>query len=99
MKKLARRDRMRIYGDLLSILKAEQKSDSKIVLIKVQAKLHVSFDRLKRYLSDLEALDLIEDQISYKLTQKGKQYLTEYQKIVDFMESMGISSQGKKEPV
>ncbi len=91
MKKIARRDKMKIYGDLLSILQAERKDTEKIVLIHIQTKLNVPFDRLKSYLSDLESLGLIQDQISYKLTQKGKQYLKEYQKIVDFMERMGIS--------
>ena len=76
MKKIARRDKMKIYGDLLSILQAEQSDTEKIVLIRVQAKLNVSFDRLKGYLSDLEALNLIENQVSYRLTPKGKQYLT-----------------------
>jgi predicted transcriptional regulator len=91
MKKIARRDKMKIYGDLLSILQAERSDTAKIVLIHIQTKLNVPFDRLKSYLSDLEALSLIEDQISYRLTEKGKQYLKEYQKIVDFMERMGIS--------
>jgi predicted transcriptional regulator len=91
MKTIARRDKMKLYGDLLSILQIEQTESDKIVLIRVQAKLNVSFDRLKGYLSDLESLNLIENQVSYKLTQKGKQYLKEYQKVVDFMERMGIS--------
>jgi predicted transcriptional regulator len=91
MKKLARRDKMKIYGDLLSILQAERSDAEKIVLIRVQAKLNVPFDRLKSYLSDIEALDLIDDQFSYRLTKKGKQYLKEYRMIVDFMERMGIS--------
>jgi predicted transcriptional regulator len=91
MKKIARRDKMRLYGDLLFILQTEQSEAEKIVLIRVQAKLNVSFDRLKGYLSDLEELNLIDNQISYRLTPKGKQYLREYQKVVDFMERMGIS--------
>jgi predicted transcriptional regulator len=91
MKKIARRDKMRLYGDLLFILQTEQSEAEKIVLIRVQAKLNVSFDRLKGYLSDLEELNLIDNQISYRLTSKGKQYLREYQKVVDFMERMGIS--------
>jgi len=91
MKKIARRDKMKIYGDLLFILQAERSDTEKIVLIRVQAKLNVPFDRLKSYLSDIESLNLIEDQVSYRLTQKGKQYLKEYRKIVDFMERMGIS--------
>jgi predicted transcriptional regulator len=91
MKKKARRNKMKIYGDLLSIFNAEKSNTEKIVLIRVQAKMNVPFDRLKSYISDLEDLDLIGDQISYNLTEKGKQYLDEYQKILDFMERMGIS--------
>jgi len=91
MKRIARRDKMKIYGDLLSILKAESKSSDKIVLTRIQAKLNVPFDRLKCYISDLEDLGLIENQVSFKLTQKGRQYLNEYITILDFMERMGIA--------
>ena len=82
---------MKIYGDLLSILKAEKNNTDKIVLTRVQTRINVPFDRLKSYISDLEDLNLIEDQLSYNLTQKGKQYLDEYRKILDFMERMGIA--------
>jgi predicted transcriptional regulator len=91
MKRIARRDKMKIYGDLLSILKAESRRTEKIVLTRVQAKLNVPFDRLKRYISDLEDLGLIENQVSYKLTSKGKEYLHEYRTILDFMERIGIA--------
>jgi predicted transcriptional regulator len=91
MKKKARRNKMKIYGDLLSILKAEKSKTDKIVLTRVQAKMNVPFDRLKSYLSDLEDLNFIEDQLSYNLTQKGKQYIDEYNQILDFMERMGIA--------
>jgi predicted transcriptional regulator len=91
MKKKARRNKMKIYGDLLCIIKVEKKSADKIVLTRIQAKMNVPFDRLKNYISDLEDLELIENQSSYNLTQKGKQYLDEYQKILDFMERMGVA--------
>lgn len=90
MKKKARRNKMKIYGDLLLILKAEKINRDKIVLTHVQTKMNVPFDRLKSYISDLEDLKLIEDQISFNITQKGNQYLNEYKKILDFMERMGI---------
>ena len=91
MKRIARRDKMKIYGDLLSILGVESRSIEKVVLTRVQAKLNVPFDRLKQYISELEDLNLIEDQVSYELTQKGKQYLNEYTTVLDFMERMGIA--------
>jgi len=89
MKKIARRDRIKIYGDLLSILYAEK--NQKIVLSRVQVQIRVPFDRLKNYISELKELDLIEDETSLKLTEKGKKYIEEYQKILDFMKQMGIS--------
>ncbi len=91
MKKKAKRNKMKIYGDLLSILKAEKKITDRVVLTRIQTKMNVPFDRLKNYISDLEDLKLIEDQLSFDLTQKGKQYLDEYQKILDFMERMGVA--------
>ena len=89
MKNLQRRDRVKIYGDLLSILNAEANSE-KIVLTKVQVQINVPFDRLKNYISELNELGLIENEYSLKLTEKGKQFLREYEKVLDFMKRMGL---------
>jgi predicted transcriptional regulator len=97
MKNLQRRDRVKIYGDLLAILHAEANSE-KIVLTKVQVQINVPFDRLKNYISELNGLGLIEDEISLKLTEKGKQFLREYEKVLDFMKRMGLIY-GKKKKI
>jgi predicted transcriptional regulator len=85
-----RRDKMKIYGDLLSILNAEPKSE-KIILTRIQVKMNVPFDRFKQYLSDLEALGFIDNPTSLRLTDKGRRYLEDYRKILDLMDHMGIS--------
>jgi predicted transcriptional regulator len=90
MKQIARRDRMKIYGDLLSLLYAESREE-KIVLTHVQVQIRVPFDRLKTYISELNDLGLIQDQTSLKLTEKGKQYIVEYGKVLDFMKRMGVA--------
>jgi predicted transcriptional regulator len=90
MKKIVRRDKLKIYGDLLSILYAENKEE-KIVLTHIQTKINVPFDRLKNYISELKDLDLIDDDVSLKLTEKGKRYLQDYEKVLGFMERMGIA--------
>jgi predicted transcriptional regulator len=90
MKRIQRRDKLKIYGDLLAILNAEANND-KIVLSKVQLKIGVPFDRLKVYISDLKELGMIEEEGSIKLTKKGKQYLNEYEEVLDFMKRMGIA--------
>jgi predicted transcriptional regulator len=90
MKKLPRRDKLKIYGDLLFNLYHEAKTE-KVVLSRVQLRINVPFDRLKTYISDLEELGLIEDETSLKLTEKGKQYVREYEAVLDFMKRMGLT--------
>ena len=92
MKKLPRRDKLKIYGDLLSILYSETKRE-KIVLTHIQLKTNVPFDRLKIYVAELKELGLIQDELSLKLTEKGKQYLREYETVLDFMKRMGLAYQ------
>jgi predicted transcriptional regulator len=53
----------------------------------------VPFDRLKNYILELAELGMIEEETSLKLTEKGKQYLIEYAKVIDFMKRMGLAYQ------
>lgn len=94
MKRIKRRDKLKIYADLLSALQTESCMNSEnIVLSHVQARIQVPFDRLKTYITDLVELDLIQDDVSLKITEKGRLYLREYKKIVDFMTRIGLSYQ------
>lgn len=88
MNRTPKRGKIQIYGDLLDIIEAEGKE--KIVLTHIQVRIHVSFDRLKKYLSDMKNLGLIDDENSPKLTEKGKQYKQEYKMVLDFMQRMGV---------
>jgi len=90
MKRFARRDRMKIYGDILSVIQSETKRE-KTVLTRIQLKTNVPFDRLKTYLSELKELGFIQNDSSLKLTEKGQQYLSEYEKVLDFMKRMGLA--------
>jgi len=87
--KTIRREKLVIYGDLLAILNEESKNE-RIVLTRVQVKINVSFDRLKKYIGTLVELGLIEDDASLKLTEKGREYLKEYEKVLDFIKRMGL---------
>jgi predicted transcriptional regulator len=90
MKRINRRDRLKIYGDLVSVLNDQSKTE-KIVLTRVQVQINVPFDRLKQYISELADLGLIEENISFTATEKGKRYLSEYERILEFMKNMGLS--------
>lgn len=90
MRKLQRRDRLKIYGDLLFVLNSESKKE-KVVLTHVQLKINVPFDRLKTYIDELRELGLIMEEPSLKLTEKGIRYLREYEMVLDFVNRMGLT--------
>jgi predicted transcriptional regulator len=90
MKEIARRDKMKIYGDLLKVLNTESGHEKKIVITHVQSRINVPFTRLKLYVRDLVELGLIEDEISLRPTEKGKRYLEQYESVLEFMKNMGI---------
>jgi len=87
MKRLKRRDKMKIYADILSIVQSETKKE-KIVLTRIQQKTNVPFDRLKVYISEMKELGLVQN--DFLLTEKGRQYLIEYNRVLDFMKRMGL---------
>ena len=90
MRKVPRRDKFKIYGDLLSALYNQSGSEN-IVLTQIQVKINVPFDRLKTYIMEISDLGLIQDETSLKLTEKGIEYLRVYEKILDFMKRMGLA--------
>ena len=90
LKKLPRRDKMKNYGDLLFVLYSESKEE-KVVLTRVQQRINVPYDRLKTYILELKELGLIEDEISLKLTEKGKLFISEYEIVLDSMKRMGLT--------
>ena len=98
MKKIPRRDKLKIYGDVLSILYREARGE-KIILTRVQLKTNVPFDRLKNYLAELEGLGLIQQEPNLSLTEKGKQYIREYEKVLEFMKRMGLTYAHASEPL
>ncbi len=81
---------MKIYGDLLYSLYLEY-GNRKVVLTQIQNEIRVPYDRLKTYIAELVELGLVDDETSLKLTQKGIQYLREYENVLDFMKRMGVS--------
>ena len=90
LRKLPRRDKLKIYGDLLFVLYSESKKE-KIVLTRVQQRINVPYDRLKTYIVELKELGLIEDETSLKVTEKGKLFLGEYETVLDSMKRMGLT--------
>ena len=94
MKRL-RRDRLKIYMDILLTTRDESKKQ-KTVITRIQQKSNVPFDRFVTYLSELKDLGLIQNEASPELTEKGVQFVIEYERVLDFMKRMGLTYSEKE---
>jgi len=87
------RSKARIYADILnSIMKHGGKSGPTRILYGA----NLSYDRLMKHLHQLITLGLVEDEkveneVIYKLTDKGRVFVIEFVKVERFAEAFGIA--------
>jgi predicted transcriptional regulator len=85
------RSKGRIFAD---ILKAVQE-DERAITTHILYKSNLSHDRLTKYLQNLEESGLLKrsdekDKTVYEITDKGKQFLSEFQKMEAFVSGFGL---------
>jgi len=87
------RSKTRIYADILnSIMKHGGKSGPTRILYGA----NLSYDRLMKHLGQLIELGLIQeekedDEVIFKLTDKGRAFVLEFIKVEKFAEAFGIT--------
>ena len=86
-----RRNKLQIIIDILTLLQEKEKVKPTHLLYKG----NLSYDRLKKYLTELEDKGLImvvkeKDKTFYKLTDKGYNFVMEAKKIKELTEAFGL---------
>lgn len=79
---------MEIYNDILSAIKAEL-TNGEAKPTRVQSMSNLAYDKLMRYLNELEGKKMIA-QNPLQITEKGRDFLQDYDRIRDFVNAMGV---------
>ena len=79
---------MEIYNDILSAIKLELTS-GEAKPTKVQSLSNLAYDKLARYLDELEGKKMIMQE-PLVITEKGHDFLQDYNRIKDFGIAMGV---------
>jgi predicted transcriptional regulator len=93
-KKRSYRSKMRILADMMRAIQSEGEEGAGPTKILYSANL--SHDRLTQYLDELVDKELIDEvdpensNRSYRLTEKGREFLKEFVRIERFSEAFGI---------
>ena len=83
-----KRNKMEIYNDILSAIKVEL-TTGEAKPTRVQSLSNLAYDKLIRYLYELESKKLIL-QNPLRITERGQDFLQDYDRIRDFVTTMNI---------
>jgi predicted transcriptional regulator len=88
--KLRRRERSRIYFDILcSIVGQESETGAKIT--KVQNEVNLPSDRLRAHLREMSSLGLVDyGESSLASTEKGRAFVDEFKRVVEILRQFGL---------
>ncbi len=89
----AKREKLQVIFD---ILKAIQDKDGKIKPTHILYKANLSSQMLNEYLGDLIKRGFVIENVekkgkTYSLTQKGFDYLNQYQRVREFIDTFGLA--------
>ena len=79
---------MELYNDILSAIKVEL-TNGKVRPTRVQILSNLAYDKLVRFLNELEGKKMIT-QNPIRITEKGHDFLQDYDRIKDFVNAMGV---------
>jgi len=79
---------MEIYNDILSAIRMES-MDGQPRPTRIQAKSNLAYDKLVRYLGELEGRKMIA-QNPLQITGRGRDFLDDYGRIRGFLKEMGV---------
>lgn len=85
-----RRHKLQIYHDILSAIQEEAMNEDGAKPTRIQHVSNMSYDKLMRYLDELEAKKMINKAGTLSLTDQGREFLKQYEKIKDLIERMGL---------
>ena len=90
MQRRERRHKLQIYHDILSAIQEESMNEGGAKPTRIQHLSNMSYDKLSRYLDELEAKKMINKADTLSLTEHAREFLKEYEKIKDLIERMGL---------
>lgn len=83
-----KRNKLEIYNDILSAIELELQS-GKAKPTKIQSRSNLAYDKLVRYIDELKNKKMVT-QDPLLITEKGHDFLQDYDRISSFILDMGI---------
>ncbi len=73
-----RRSKLQIFYDVLSAIKEDSQNNEKISYTRIQFKCNTSYDKLLRYIDEMNAKQLLKSGSEIEITEKGEKFYQDY---------------------
>ena len=90
-----RRSKIQLYFDIVSAIVEDAQNNDSVSPTRIQFKCNTSYDKLTKYLEEMKERQIIEQQKSIKITEKGMKFHEDYSKINELI--LDVSRQIKAE--
>ena len=89
-KRLRQRYRPKIFYDILCSVVKQEASGGIAKITRVQNEVNLPSDRFRAHLEDMEALGLVEHGEALTSTEKGRDFVNEYEKVAEVLRRFGL---------
>ena len=76
-----RRSKIQLYFDIVSAIVQDSQNNDSVSPTRIQFKCNTSYDKLTKYLLEMEKRNIIDREKSLSVTDKGMQFHRDYSKI------------------
>jgi len=83
-----RRTKTQIFFDIITSVIDDTQNNESIVLTRIQVKCNTSYDKLTKYLAEMEDRGMIEKGKSITVTVRGMEFHKDYSRINDLINEM-----------
>ena len=83
-----RRTKTQIFFDIITAVIDDTQNNESIVLTRIQVKCNTSYDKLTKYLAEMEDRGMIEKGKSITVTVRGMEFHKDYSRINDLINEM-----------
>ena len=83
-----RRTKTQIFFDVITAIIDDTQNNELVSPTRIQVKCNTSYDKLTKYLEEMEKRGMIEKEISITVTEKGMEFHKDYSRINELINEM-----------
>ncbi len=83
-----KRSKLQIFYDIIVAINQDKIENEKVSKTRIQQKCNTSYDKLVKYLDEMEQKGLIQTSQDIEITQRGQKFFNDYSRVNNLIEEI-----------